>query len=95
MAQLESVEIIQADRKQSGKASLALPRIEDLFARLAGGKKFTKLDIDHAYPQIPLDKDLRSSVTINTHKGLFRYNCLPFGVHSMHLPFSKGQWKVC
>ena len=59
-----------------------LPRIEDLFARLAGGKKFTKLDIAHAYQQIPLDKESKESVTINTHKGLFRYNRLPFGVHS-------------
>ena len=59
-----------------------LPRIEDLFARLAGGKRFTKLDIAHAYQQIPLSEESRDSVTINTHKGLFRYNRLPFGVHS-------------
>ena len=44
-----------------------IPRIEDQFARLAGGKKFTKLGIAHAYQQIPLDEDSRSSVTINTH----------------------------
>ena len=30
-----------------------LPRIEDLFASLAGGKQFTKLDLAHAYQQIP------------------------------------------
>ena len=59
-----------------------LPRIEDLFARLASGKKFTKLDIAHAYQQIPLDEESKNSVSINTHKGLFRYNRLPFGVHS-------------
>ena len=66
-----------------------IPRIQYLFARLAGGKKFTKLDITHAYQQIPLDEDSRSSVTINTHKGLFRYHHLPFGVHSAPAIFQR------
>ena len=51
-----------------------LPRIEDLFARLASGKKFTKLDIAHEYQQVPLDEESRNSVSINTHKGFFKYN---------------------
>ena len=33
-----------------------LPRIEELFATLAGGKGFTKLDLAHAYQQIPLEQ---------------------------------------
>lgn len=43
-----------------------IPRIEDLFASLAGGQKFTKLDISHAYHQIPLDEEAKKFVTINT-----------------------------
>ena len=31
-----------------------LPRVEDLFASLAGGKAFTTLDLAHAYQQVPL-----------------------------------------
>ena len=31
-----------------------LPCVEDLFATLAGGKSFTKLDLAEAYQQIPL-----------------------------------------
>ena len=57
-----------------------LPRIEDIFASLSGGKLFTKLDLAHAYQQIPLTDDSKRYTTINTHKGLFRYNRLPFGV---------------
>ena len=34
-----------------------LPRVEDLFATLAGGKSFSKLDLAHAYSQIPLAED--------------------------------------
>ena len=47
-----------------------LPRVEDLFTTLAGGKSFTKLDLAHAYTQIPLDEASKRYVTINTHKGL-------------------------
>ena len=56
-----------------------LPRVEDLFATLAGGKTFTKLDLAHAYQQIPLEESSKQYVTINTHKGLYQYNRLPFG----------------
>ena len=59
-----------------------LPLIDDLFASLAGGKRFTTLDLSHAYQQIELDDESRQYVTISTHKGLFRYNRLPFGVAS-------------
>ena len=59
-----------------------IPRIEELFASLAGGKLFTKLDLSHAYLQVPLDEQSRQFVTINTHKGLFEYKRLPFGVAS-------------
>ena len=59
-----------------------LPRIEDLFASLNEGKTFTKLDLAHAYHQVPLDEESKNLVAINTHKGLYRYHRLPFGVSS-------------
>ncbi len=34
-----------------------IPRIDDLFSSLEGGKTFSKLDLAHAYQQIPLDND--------------------------------------
>ena len=59
-----------------------IPRIEDLFSSLSGGKEFSKLDLSHAYQQVQLDEASRQYVTINTHKGLFCYNRLPFGISS-------------
>ena len=50
-----------------------LPKPEDLFTTLVGGQRFTKLDLRHAYQQMELDTDSRELVTINTHKGLYRY----------------------
>ena len=57
-----------------------LPRIEELFAALAGGVKFTKLDLSHAYQQLVLEEESTMLATITTHKGLYKYNRLPFGV---------------
>ncbi|XP_055355963.1 uncharacterized protein K02A2.6-like [Paramacrobiotus metropolitanus] len=57
-----------------------LPTPDELFAKLNGGRKFTTLDLAEAYAQVELDDDSKKLVVINTHKGLFRYNRLPFGV---------------
>ena len=59
-----------------------LPRIDDIFVTLAGGQKFTKLDIKQAYLQMPLGDDSKKLQAINTHKGLYEYNRLTFGIAS-------------
>lgn len=59
-----------------------IPRVEDLFAKLAGGKKFSHLDLSQAYQQLPLDNNSKQYVVINTQKGLFRFNRLPYGISS-------------
>ena len=59
-----------------------LPRVEELFADLSGGVLFTKLDLAEAYLQLPLDDQSKEYLTINTHKGLFQFNRLPFGITS-------------
>ena len=59
-----------------------LPKIEDLFVSLSGGKLFSKMDLASAYLQIPLEEQSKEYTTINMHKGLYCYNRLPFGVAS-------------
>ena len=70
-----------------------LPKPEDHFATLAGGTKFTKLDLSHAYLQVLLDPESRKYVTVNTHQGLYQYNRLPFGVASAPAMFQETMEK--
>ena len=72
---------LQGHRESRSKVG-PIPRIDDLFMRLADRQRFTKLDLSHAYQQFQLDPDSHKYVTINTHKGLFTYNRLLFGVAS-------------
>ena len=59
-----------------------LPRVEDMFATLGGSTIFSKVDLRWAYNQMELDEDAQAVCTINTQKGLYRYNRLPVGVAS-------------
>lgn len=58
------------------------PKPQDLVASLAGGKYFTKLDLTHAYQQVELDLQSKPYLTINTQKGLYHMNRLPYDVSS-------------
>ena len=57
-----------------------IPRLDDLFAKLAGGRRFTKIDLSDAYLQVELDEESRDCTTVNTHQGLYRYKRMPFGI---------------
>ncbi|XP_063542080.1 uncharacterized protein K02A2.6-like [Cydia strobilella] len=59
-----------------------LPKVEELFANLSGGELFTKIDLSQAYNQICLSEDSKMLTVINTHRGLFKYNRLPYGLSS-------------
>ena len=50
-----------------------LPKPQELLATLAGGKKFTHLDLSSAYLQMELERESRIYVTVNTHLGLYQY----------------------
>ncbi|XP_021354167.1 uncharacterized protein K02A2.6-like [Mizuhopecten yessoensis] len=59
-----------------------LPRTNDIFASLAGGQKFSKLDLQHAYLQMEVEEESKPLLTINTEKGLYRFNRLVYGIAS-------------
>ena len=76
--------------KASNLAQYPLPRIDELFMKLAGGKSFTELDLSQAYEQMELDEASQEVVTITTHRGLFKYMRLPYGVSSAPAIFQRA-----
>lgn len=59
-----------------------LPTIDELFSKMAGGDRFTKLDLTQAYLQMEVHPDYRKYLTLNTHKGLFQSTRLTYGIAS-------------
>ena len=47
-----------------------IPLPDDVFLKLRGGR-VTRLDLQSAYQQLPLDPESQQFVTINMHRGLY------------------------
>lgn len=59
-----------------------IPTVEEVLQDLSGNSVFTELDFRSGYHQIELSEDSRHITTFVTHKGLFRYKRLLFGVNA-------------
>eukprot|EP00731_Ephydatia_muelleri_P001201 Em0001g1201a len=57
-----------------------LPKVGDIFATLGKGELYSKIDLLQAYNQLEVEVASRNLLTINTHKGLFQYSRVPFGI---------------
>ncbi|XP_055605159.1 uncharacterized protein K02A2.6-like [Uranotaenia lowii] len=65
---------------ESNQCPLPLP--EDIFTKMAGCKVFSHIDLSDAYLQVEVDPRDQHLLTVNTHKGLFRYTRLTPGIKS-------------
>ena len=59
-----------------------LPTVEDIFLNFNGGTIFSKMDLSEAYLQVEVEENSQKLLTIHTHKGLYQYTRLPFGIKS-------------
>ncbi|KAI8117697.1 hypothetical protein CVS40_10440 [Lucilia cuprina] len=66
-----------------------LPRVDDILASLSGWNYFCKLDLTGAYLQVKVSDRSREILTINTHKGLYQYTRLVYGLKTAPQIFSK------
>ncbi|XP_003743026.1 uncharacterized protein K02A2.6-like [Galendromus occidentalis] len=66
-----------------------LPNMEEVMTKFSGNKIFAHLDLADAYLQLRLDTPSQQLTTITTHRGLFRYTRLVFGLKTAPAIFQK------
>ena len=57
-----------------------IPTIDEVLEKMNGSTVFSKLDLKWGFHQIELAEGSRGITTFSTHKGLFRYKRLMFGI---------------
>lgn len=66
-----------------------LPTVNELFSTMAGGQKFSKIDLSKVYLQMEVHPEDRQLLTLNTHKGLYQPTRLMFGIANAPAKFQK------
>ena len=80
-----------------------LPRIDDILDTLGGCKYFSTLDLSSGYWQIEMDKESAEKTAFSTHRGLFEFTRMPFGLCNgpatfqrlMEIVLAGLQWECC
>ena len=71
-----------------------MPQMQDIFAELNGCQYFSKFDFCKGYWQVPMrDKD-KDVTTFVTHRGLFRFRAMLFGLVNAPATFSRIMRKL-
>jgi len=66
-----------------------VPKVEELFVALQGGKFFSKLDFINAYNQLEICEDTQKLLAWSTHKGIYKVKRTPLGTKPACSIFSK------
>ncbi|XP_076465997.1 uncharacterized protein LOC143297483 [Babylonia areolata] len=66
-----------------------MPDVETLFAKLAGKKVFSKLDLSKGYWQIPMEEADRPKTAFSTPQSPFQWRVMPFGLETASAVFSR------
>lgn len=66
-----------------------IPTVEEILHDLNGSTVFTKLDLKWGFHQVSLKEESRHITTFATHRGLFRYRRLMFGISSAPEKYQK------
>ncbi len=70
----------RALNKLTVKNRYALPRVEELFDRLAGAKVFSKIDLESGYWQVRIAEGDVPKTAFRTRYGHYEFKVMPFGL---------------
>jgi hypothetical protein len=71
-----------------------MQRSDEMFDALAGKKVFTSLDAARGYHPVPIKEEHRWKTAFLTHRGLFEYKTMPFGLKTAPALFQQCMDKV-
>lgn len=85
------------------KGAYPLPRVDESFDSLAGAKYFCTLDLASGYWQVVMQPEDRPKTAFASHKGLFEFTVMPFGLSNSPATFERLmeivlcglQWEKC
>lgn len=74
------------DMRQANKAIIRerhpIPTVDEILYKMNGGEWFSKMDLRYGFHQLELEDSSREITTFVTHRGLYRYKRLMFGISS-------------
>ena len=71
-----------------------MPQAEEVFAKLAEDKYFSKFDFNKGYWQVPMREQDKDLTTFITHLGLNRFTVMPFGLVNASATFNRIMRKL-
>ena len=66
-----------------------IPTLDDITPRLHGSTLVSKLNAKQGYWNVKLDEESTLLTTFNTHKGRYKFLCMPFGLKMSQDIFQK------
>ena len=75
--------------KRTTLSSWPLPVIDDLLASLGKAKYFTYLDLKLGHWQVAVDEKDKENTAFTSHRGLYEYNVMLFGLQNAPSTFQR------
>ena len=70
----------KGERGHCKRERYPIPTIEEVLYDLKGATVYSKIDLKWGFHQVELEEDSRDITTFVTHRGLYKYRRLMFGI---------------
>ena len=71
-----------------------MPTADSIFAQLKHSRYFSKFDFSKGYWQIAMSEKDKDLTTFITHRGMYRFNVMPFGLMNSPATFNRMMRKL-